>query len=220
MHHAEATNSMASGQGKSLATIVRHYRLEHGWTQEQLALAAGLNLRTVQRVESGAACSGDTLRALAAALRIEAGELAAAAPVNRSQRTWLSLGRSVAAICGAILCLPGIVFVALNTAYYEVGLGMLEPIMTSWLWITVPEHYLAPLMLVGGPAICLLLNVPHMLSLRLRRRPEVAIVDGVIVHPDAAPWLAAIVAVAVIAALAAYVAAEFLGHIGAAVSAG
>jgi hypothetical protein len=116
--------------------------------------------------------------------------------------------------------LPGIVFVALNTAYYEVGLGMLEPIMTSWLWITVTEHYLAPLMLVGGPAICLLLNVPHMLSLRLRRRPEVAIVDGVIVHPDAAPWLAAIVAVAVIAALAAYVAAEFLGHIGAAVSAG
>ena len=39
------------------ATLVRELREERLWTQEELALAAGLNLRTVQRIERDAPAS-------------------------------------------------------------------------------------------------------------------------------------------------------------------
>ena len=43
-----------------------------------------MSLRTVQRVERGAPCAKETLQALAAALGLEAGALAAAAPVEEA----------------------------------------------------------------------------------------------------------------------------------------
>lgn len=54
---------------------VKLHRNNKGWTQEVLAKASGLSLRTVQRLEREGGGSGETLQALAAALEVEVGAL-------------------------------------------------------------------------------------------------------------------------------------------------
>jgi len=68
---------------------VKSERERRAWSQEHLAAAAGLSLRTVQRVENAGSASPETLRALAAvfetdvaALRVQAEPLVQA-PVRR-----------------------------------------------------------------------------------------------------------------------------------------
>jgi transcriptional regulator with XRE-family HTH domain len=51
--------------------LVRKLRLEKSWSQETLAEKAGLNLRTVQRLESNGAASLRTRRCVAAALGVD-----------------------------------------------------------------------------------------------------------------------------------------------------
>ena len=55
---------------KLSAAAVRQHRIERGWSQEQLAIAAGLSLRTVQRVESEAIASLSTAASLAATFSV------------------------------------------------------------------------------------------------------------------------------------------------------
>lgn len=50
-----------------LAVLVKLMRCTRKWTQEQLSEISSLNIRTIQRVESGKAASFDTRRALARA---------------------------------------------------------------------------------------------------------------------------------------------------------
>ena len=58
-------------------TLLRQLRETRGWSQEHLAEAAGLSLRTVQRIEASGACSPESKLALAAALGIDAARLTA-----------------------------------------------------------------------------------------------------------------------------------------------
>lgn len=51
--------------------LVRKLRLEKSWSQELLAGKAGLNLRTIQRIESNGVASLQTRRSVATALDIE-----------------------------------------------------------------------------------------------------------------------------------------------------
>ena len=55
--------------------IFRKLRLERGLTQDQLAVMAGISIRTLQRVERGADASVETLKCLAAALDLDFAEL-------------------------------------------------------------------------------------------------------------------------------------------------
>ena len=57
------------------ADKVKQLRTKKGWTQEVLAKASGLSLRTVQRLERDGGGSGETAQALAAALEVEIGAL-------------------------------------------------------------------------------------------------------------------------------------------------
>ncbi|WP_435785470.1 helix-turn-helix domain-containing protein [Cellvibrio sp.] len=50
--------------------LIRKHREDRGISQEQLAEAAGLSLRTIQRVEAGHRVSYASLRALAATFEI------------------------------------------------------------------------------------------------------------------------------------------------------
>lgn len=50
-------------------------RLEKHWTQEELAEGCGLNVRTIQRAESGQAISGKSLKKIASALSTDISEL-------------------------------------------------------------------------------------------------------------------------------------------------
>lgn len=62
---------------------VRRFRSEHGWSQDQLALASGLSLRTIQRVEAEGNASRETQVCLAATFGITLAELAEEAIVDK-----------------------------------------------------------------------------------------------------------------------------------------
>lgn len=57
------------------STRLRELRTARQWSQEQLAELSGLNLRTIQRLESGARVSTESLRALAAVFDVPAESL-------------------------------------------------------------------------------------------------------------------------------------------------
>ena len=56
-------------------TLISDLRKQKGLTQEKLAELAGLNVRTIQRLESGEDASLETLRSIAVALDVEVIEL-------------------------------------------------------------------------------------------------------------------------------------------------
>lgn len=60
---------------------LRELRAGRQWSQEQLAQLSGLNLRTIQRLESGAKISTESLRALAAVFGVPAESLLASDPM-------------------------------------------------------------------------------------------------------------------------------------------
>lgn len=50
---------------------IQKLRLQHGWSQQQLADASGLSVRTIQRIEAGKPASMESLKCLAAAFDVE-----------------------------------------------------------------------------------------------------------------------------------------------------
>ena len=57
------------------AELIVKLRKERSWSQDELAIASGLNLRTIQRIESYASASLQSKKALAAALDIDTRDL-------------------------------------------------------------------------------------------------------------------------------------------------
>ena len=57
------------------AEVVLKARKEKSWSQEELAIASGLNLRTIQRIESEASASLQSKKALASALDLDVQDL-------------------------------------------------------------------------------------------------------------------------------------------------
>ncbi|MCC5866493.1 MAG: helix-turn-helix transcriptional regulator [Wenzhouxiangella sp.] len=68
------------------ARMIRSLRELRGWSQEQLAEAAGLGLRTVQRVESDGRASAETRTCLAAAFTVPQSVLTGARTVPQRVR--------------------------------------------------------------------------------------------------------------------------------------
>ena len=64
------------------ATTLKEMRVSRSWTQEELAEAAGIHPRTLQRVESLGVGSKSTLQALARALEVEVGDIQTKKPVK------------------------------------------------------------------------------------------------------------------------------------------
>ncbi len=61
---------------QSIGTNIKRLRDQRAWTQEELAAAAAISVRTVQRAEEGT-LSADTLKAVANALGVSAEKLSA-----------------------------------------------------------------------------------------------------------------------------------------------
>lgn len=57
------------------SNIIKKMRSDKSWSQEQLSELSGLSLRTIQRLESGGNASLESLRALAAAFKVDANQL-------------------------------------------------------------------------------------------------------------------------------------------------
>ena len=66
-------------------SMIRELRLERAWSQEQLAEAAGVSIRTVQRTENGSVPGLETLKALAAVFEMDVESLRKVAFVTNAQ---------------------------------------------------------------------------------------------------------------------------------------
>jgi len=62
--------------------LVRELRAKANWSQEDLAAASGLSLRTIQRVENEGAAALETRRALAAAFAVRPDDLSLVDPAK------------------------------------------------------------------------------------------------------------------------------------------
>ena len=60
---------------KVKSSLVRKYRTKLMWSQEQLAAACGLGLRTIQRIEARGTASTETIKALASVFEVTADTL-------------------------------------------------------------------------------------------------------------------------------------------------
>ena len=66
---------MNSGDNMINRNLILALRKKRSWSQDELAVAAGLNLRTVQRIERSGSASLQSRKALAAAFSIDVNEL-------------------------------------------------------------------------------------------------------------------------------------------------
>jgi len=55
--------------------LIKKFRNEHSWSQDQLASVSGLSLRTIQRIENEGSCSLESKKALAACFKVNANDL-------------------------------------------------------------------------------------------------------------------------------------------------
>lgn len=60
---------------KAKSSLIRKYRTERLWSQEQLAEISGLGLRTIQRLEARGSGSQESIKALAAVFKVDADTL-------------------------------------------------------------------------------------------------------------------------------------------------
>src|SRR2546427_4320278 len=85
---------------KALGRLIRDRRLRLNWTQERLAGASDVNLRTVQRAEGGYGIGSENLASIAAALGMDESDLrtqaATAGPPAPEKR--ISLKRVTSAV--------------------------------------------------------------------------------------------------------------------------
>jgi transcriptional regulator with XRE-family HTH domain len=51
--------------------LIQKLRLKRGWSQQQLAEASGLSVRTIQRIETGHPASTESLKSLAAVFEVD-----------------------------------------------------------------------------------------------------------------------------------------------------
>ncbi len=71
--------------------IVRKLREQQNWSQEQLARFSGLNVRTIQRIESGNKASLESLKSLASVFEVDISTLTEAVIViDKESASWKS----------------------------------------------------------------------------------------------------------------------------------
>jgi len=88
--------------GAAMAANVRRLRLDRAWSQEELATASDLNVRTIQRVENGGKASLETMKSLAAAFNTTVAELTG--PDSTQDKEPPVMTTENAAACGRADC--------------------------------------------------------------------------------------------------------------------
>jgi len=87
---------------------VKYFRKDNGWSQDLLAKASGLSLRTIQRAEKDGNSSAETQLALAAAFDISPQDLffvSSTPDVNWKRKNIMQSFLALLVVCGAILML-------------------------------------------------------------------------------------------------------------------
>lgn len=85
------------------SSIIKDLRQAKGWTQQHFADAAGLSLRTIQRVERDGSAAKETALAICATLEIELKQLSIIPVVDASQLQEANIYKQFIPILGALL---------------------------------------------------------------------------------------------------------------------
>lgn len=201
--------------GNSLAGRVISLRRRKSWSQAQLSEAAGLSLRTVQRVEQGGRCAPETLLALAATLAVDVKELTVLTARTPRFRLWGGYGvawatPSRAAIIGAVLAAPSLLFVVSNVAVYELGIEEAEMLFPVGSLGEVLSH---PVVLLGALVLGLILNMTAVLQFRARADRRQVAVDRIAIRLRPANIALVILTLGLLGVLFGYAVLENLGHL-------
>lgn len=116
---------------------IRRWREERCWSQEHLADAAGIGLRTVQRIEKGEQASRESVMALAAAFDVDVMALMVDARSDAADRRWAETAKGIAAFrLSFYIHLASWVFGMILFAGISVGVGSF---VMRWaaIWWTV-----------------------------------------------------------------------------------
>jgi DNA-binding XRE family transcriptional regulator len=193
-----------------IGDIVRALREKRSWTQAHLAEAAGLSLRTVQRLEAEHRGAPETLLALAAALDADVAALTEGrAP---TPLPWPGPTPRRAALWGLGLALPCALFVWVNLLKSGLGLALPYDLLADagqQLGLLAAFDRLSPFLFVGGPLAAILLNLRALVRPRLQGGAVTAL-EYRLSLPSLAVLLAAGGAAAI---LCAYLVAENLAHL-------
>jgi transcriptional regulator with XRE-family HTH domain len=188
---------------------IRTLREARSWTQAHLADAAGVSLRTIQRLETVHSCSPETLLALAAALGVDVRTLTGERSV--AARPWRGPAPRTAAMWGAALALPCLLFVAVNLLKYGAGWAPPYDLLAASgarLGLVTAFDWAAPFLLLGGPLAAVLISLRALVRPRLQGGAVTALE-----YRLSAPALAVLLAAGGSAAiLCAYLVSENLGH--------
>ena len=83
--------------------FIKTLRTARGWTQQHFADAAGLSLRTIQRVERDGSAAKETVLAMCATLEIQPKQLSIIPVVDPSQLQEANIYKQLLPIVGALL---------------------------------------------------------------------------------------------------------------------
>lgn len=110
--------------------VVKAERKKRAWSQEHLANATGLGLRTIQRIEASGTASNETVSALAAVLSVSLEQLTISEPVTRqpvprarSRKRLIGLCTTAVAGLAAVL---GFNFALADDIALDVGVSVFE----------------------------------------------------------------------------------------------
>lgn len=185
-----------------LGDRVKALREARAWTQEHLADAAGVSLRTIQRLETGAGFASETALAVAAALEVDVRTLLEPGEAAPAPLLWHPIPLAPATVAGLLLALPAMLFVAFNLLRY--GAGVPAPAL---------DALDSPWVLLGGPLLALAVLLPALVEAQGERRGGRLTLSAVAIRARAAPLLLAAGALAALACLLAYLVGETMGHL-------
>ena len=193
---------------------IRSLREARAWTQAHLADAAGVSLRTIQRLETIHSCSRETLLGLAAALEIDVRNLTEEF-MTAERPAWTGPSSRAAARWGALLALPAILFVAVNLLKYGAGIAAPYDLLAgagARLGLVTAFDWVAPILLLLAPLIAVLLSLAAMVRPRISWDGRCGAVTALDVRVDAACLATLALAGASCAILCAYLVSETIGH--------
>jgi transcriptional regulator with XRE-family HTH domain len=196
---------------------VRGLREARSWTQQHLADAAGLSLRTVQRLEAMHSGSAETLLAVAAALDVDVRTLnGAAAAARRSSRLWRAPHPAAASAWAAVLLAPAALFVAVNLLKYGAGLAVPYDMLASLgsaIGAAPAFESASPVLFLGGPLLALALILFSQVRPEGEWEADGLTLTAVQLRFNRLGIAVALAACLTLAALGAYLAGETLHHL-------
>ena len=118
---------------------IQKLRLQHGWSQEQLADLSGLSVRTIQRIENGQTASVESLKSLGAVFNVDFSELTSEKDSEMNTLTANTDKAAEALAFAYVRKLKGFYIHAAQYAIIITGLAMINLITSpQYLWFLWP----------------------------------------------------------------------------------